>query len=78
MVLAAAPAYIAPQPFFGHYGSGGYGFNGAFTTHDPNAGAGAVYASRPPEYWAAQGIFHPSDRQKWIDRGIFKPTEATK
>jgi len=59
----------APQPVFGSYGTG-YGFNGAYTTHDPNA---SVYASRPPEFWAAQGIFHPHDRQMWIDRGVWKP-----
>jgi hypothetical protein len=69
----------APQPYFGVYGSG-YGFNGAYTTHDPNAGAGAVYASMPPEYWAARGVFHPSDKQRWIDRGVWKPppTEGPK
>jgi hypothetical protein len=26
--------------------------------------------------WAAQGIFHPSDKQKWIDRGVWKPPSA--
>jgi hypothetical protein len=35
--------------------------------------AGSIYASRPPEFWAAHGIFHPSDRQKWIDRGVWQP-----
>jgi hypothetical protein len=71
--------YVAPQPVFGHYGSGGYGFNGSYTTHDPNAGAGAIFASMPPEYWAAQGIFHPSEKQKWIDKGVWKPpTEGPK
>jgi hypothetical protein len=67
----------APQPQFGVYGSGGYGFNGSYTTHDPNAGAGSVYASQPPEYWAERGIFHPNDRQKWIDRGVWKPPEKS-
>jgi hypothetical protein len=65
----------APQPRFGVYGTG-YGFNGAYTTHDPNAGAGAVYASAPPEYWAARGIFHPNDKQMWIDKGVWKPPAA--
>jgi hypothetical protein len=68
----------APTAVFGFYGSGGYGFNGAYTTHDPNAGAGAVFASMPPEYWAARGIFHPSDRQRYIDAGIYKPPEGAK
>jgi hypothetical protein len=75
MVLAAAPAYAPPQPQFGVYG-GSYGFNGAYTTHDPNAGAGAVFASMPPEHWARQGIFHKNDRQMWIDRGVYVPPET--
>ncbi len=41
-----------------------------------NDSAGATYASMPPEFWAAQGIFHPNDRQYWIDRGIYKPPEG--
>jgi hypothetical protein len=73
MVLAAQPEIVAPPPRFGTYGLGGYGFNGSYTTIDPNASASSVYASRPPEFWAAQGIFHPSDKQKWIDRGVWKP-----
>jgi hypothetical protein len=72
MVLAAAPAYAPPMPVFGVYGSG-YGFNGAYTTPDPNAGAGAIFASQPPEVWAAMGHFHPSDRRYWIDKGVWKP-----
>jgi hypothetical protein len=64
----------APLAYFGVYG-GRYGFNGLYTTHDPNASAGEIYASMPPEYWAAQGIFHPSDKQKWIDRGVWKPAQ---
>jgi hypothetical protein len=48
-----------------------FGYN---TASDYNAGWGATYASRPAEYWAARGIFHPSDRQMWIDRGVFKHT----
>jgi hypothetical protein len=27
----------------------------------------------PPEFWAAQGYFHPNDRQKWIDLGVWTP-----
>jgi phage terminase large subunit-like protein len=70
-------AVEAPQPVFSHYGRG-YGWNGAYTTHDPDASAGAVYASMPPEYWAARGVFHPSDRQRWIDKGVYKPAEVPK
>jgi phage terminase large subunit-like protein len=62
----------APLPFFGYYGSGG-GFNGAYWVDDPNASAGAVYASMPPEYWAAQGIFHKNDREYWIRKGVYVP-----
>lgn len=39
-----------------------------------DGGAGG-YASRPAAYWAAQGRFHPDDRQMWIDRGVYKPSE---
>jgi hypothetical protein len=75
MVLAAAPAYEAPQPMFGVYG-GGFGFNGAYITHDPNAGAGAVYASMPPEYWARQGVYHPNDKAYWEAKGVLSPAEG--
>jgi hypothetical protein len=64
-------------PRFGSYTRSGYGFNGSYTTHDPNAGAGEIFASMPPEHWASMGYFHPHDRQKWIDRGVYKPPEAT-
>jgi phage terminase large subunit-like protein len=63
----------APMPVFGSYGSGGRGWNGAYYVGDDNEGWGSTYASKPPEYWAAQGIFHPSDRQRWIDAGVYKP-----
>jgi hypothetical protein len=60
----------APQPQFGVYGSGGYGFNGAYTTHDPNAGAGAVYASMPAAWWTPRGVYHPNDSDRWIREGV--------
>ena len=53
-------------PIFGSYASG------RIEMDDGNAGA-VGYATRPPEYWAAHGIFHPQDRQKWIDAGVYKP-----
>ncbi len=57
----------APKWSFGSYGRS-----------DPPS-AGSVYASRPPEFWAAQGIFHPNDRQMWIDAGVYvPPTEEKK
>jgi hypothetical protein len=59
-------------PRFGSYGTGG-GWNGAYYVGDNNEGWGSRYASQPPEFWAAQGVFHPSDRQKWIDKGVWKP-----
>jgi hypothetical protein len=64
----------APAPRFGVYGRG-YGFNGASTTHDPDASAGEIYASQPAEHWARMGIFHPSDREYWIRKGVWKPPE---
>jgi phage terminase large subunit-like protein len=57
----------APQPVFGTYSRGCIG---------DDRSAGAIFASMPPEFWAAQGHFHPSDRQKWIDAGVFKPPEG--
>lgn len=46
---------------------------GSYGREDERAGWGSTYASRPPEFWAAQGIFHPHDRQRWIDAGVYKP-----
>jgi hypothetical protein len=62
------------QPVFGTYSrsfaSNQFGYCGP----GPDS-AGAVFASMPPEHWAAQGHFHPRDRQMWIDRGVYKPPE---
>jgi hypothetical protein len=64
----------APQACFGTWTTSPcanqFGYN---TAGDHNAGAGEIFASMPPEYWAAQGIFHPNDRQRWIDAGVYKP-----
>lgn len=51
---------------------GSYNIFGGGPIHFAGSGGGD-YASRPPEYWAARGIFHPNDRQMWIDRGIYVP-----
>jgi phage terminase large subunit-like protein len=65
-------AIEATPPRFGTYGSGA-GWNGAYYVGgDEHAGWGTTYASKPPEYWAALGIFHPHDKQMWIDRGVWK------
>ena len=56
-------------PYFGTY------VNGNIEMGD---GAGTGYAAHPPEYWAAQGIFHPQDRQKWIDAGVWTPKQEQK
>jgi hypothetical protein len=78
MVLAAAPAVEATPPRFGVYGnypgSNEFGYCGS----EDNRSAGEIYASMPPEYWAARGIFHPHDRQMWIDRGVYKPPTEEK
>ena len=71
MVSGAQPT----PPRFGSYGRDGIGWNGAYYVGDDSAGWGSTYASRPPEYWAARGIFHPNDREMWISRGIYKPPE---
>jgi len=74
MVSSAQPV----MPVFGTY-SRGAAVNNQFGYCGPGPdSAGAVFASQPAEVWAAQGIFHPSDRRFWIDRGIFKPSEAPK
>jgi hypothetical protein len=70
--------YIAPKPHFGYYGGASPGdvcFDGAHVWRASGAGWGSTYASMPPEHWAAQGIFHPNDKQMWIDKGIWKPPE---
>lgn len=77
MVLAEQPLYAPPQARFGTWGRGGGGFDGHTWHPDPNAGAGAIFASRPPEFWAAQGIFHPNDREMWIRKGVYKPPEKS-
>jgi hypothetical protein len=77
LVLAVATPYQAPTPVFGTWTTSPianqFGYN---TASDHNATAGQVYASMPPEFWAAKGVFHPSDKQKWIDRGVWKPPEG--
>ena len=55
-------------PYFGTYVNGQH--------RDGRRGA-TGYAAHPPEYWAAQGIFHPQDRQKWIDAGVWTPPRGT-
>jgi hypothetical protein len=62
MVLAEAPIYAPPAPSFGTYGR----------SFGPE-GAGAIFASQPPEVWASMGYFHPHDRQRYVDAGIWKP-----
>jgi hypothetical protein len=57
-------------PIFGTY------VNGKIEMDDGSAGA-TGYARHPPEFWAAQGIFHPQDRQKWIDAGVWTPPKGT-
>jgi hypothetical protein len=77
LTLAVATSFEAPAPVFGTYSRNfppsEYGYCGP----GPQS-AGEIFASMPPEHWAAIGHFHPSDRQKWIDRGIFKPQEGSK
>jgi phage terminase large subunit-like protein len=72
MVSGGQPA----QPVFGTYGRNVPSNRFGYIPGGDDSGAGAIYASRPPEFWAEQGIFHPSDRQMWIDRGVYKPPEG--
>jgi predicted phage terminase large subunit-like protein len=64
-------------PRFGTYGSGP-GWNGSHYVGGGGESASSIFASAPPEYWAAMGYFHPHDRERWIREGIYKPPEATK
>src|SRR6266850_5975002 len=67
MVSGAQPA----QPVFGTYGRNVPSNQFGYIPGGDDSGAGAVFASMPPEYWAERGIFHPSDRQMWIDKGVY-------
>jgi hypothetical protein len=58
----------APMPVFGSYG-GAYGFNGSYTTIDPNTPATERFS---PEALAALGYYHPADRAMWIRKGVLK------
>jgi hypothetical protein len=63
-----------PAPVFGTYSLGGsvsnrFGYSGNGDSRPTR------FEDFPAEHWAAQGHFHPHDRQKWIDRGVWKPPE---
>jgi hypothetical protein len=62
----------APQPVFGTWSTSPIQNQFGYNTPGPVT-AGEIYASAPPEYWAARGVFHPHDRQKWIDKGVWRP-----
>jgi hypothetical protein len=66
--LTSARHQVYSGPLSGTY------VNGFVQMDDADAEAKG-FAKQSPEFWAAQGVFHPLDRQKWIDRGIFKPEE---
>ena len=57
-----------PQPVFGTYGRDVSSYCG-----EPDHSAGSVYASRPPEFWAARGVFHKNDEAYWVAKGVWKP-----
>jgi phage terminase large subunit-like protein len=65
-----------PQPFFGTQTTSGGGFNGSHYVDRGGESAGAIFASMPPEYWTAQGIFHKNDREYWIRKGVYVPPEG--
>ena len=77
MVLAAQPVYAPPQPCFGTYGWGA-GWNGAYFVGGGDGSAGSTYASAPAAWWAARGVYHPSDRDRWIKEGVIKPAAEEK
>jgi hypothetical protein len=62
-------------PHFGLTTTTGGGWNGAFYVDRGPETAGSVYASMPPEYWAARGYFHKNDRDYWIRKGVYVPPE---
>jgi len=66
-------------PHFGLTTTTGGGWNGAYWVGDRagnNASAGEIYASRPAADWAREGVFHPRDRQRWIDAVVYVPPEV--
>jgi hypothetical protein len=73
-------AIEATPPRFGIQTTTGGGWNGSYHVDGSgNASAGEVYASAPPEYWAARGIFHKNDEAYWIRKAVWKPpTEGPK
>jgi hypothetical protein len=75
LMLAAPPA---PQPVFGIYGR----FPSNQFGYIPGVGisghAGSVYASRPAEWWARQGVYHPNDKKHWQAKGVLPPDEGPK
>jgi len=57
MVLAAAPEFKPAMAVFGIYSGNVDNELGYCGQGEDNR---SVYASQPPEYWAARGIFHPA------------------
>jgi phage terminase large subunit-like protein len=72
MAAHAAVALAERRAIVAEFGTfdGPYASGGSWSVGNP----GHVHFShRSPEYWASQGLFHPSDRAYWIARGIYKP-----
>ena len=72
--MIAAPRE-APQPQFGVYSRNVPASELGYCGRPGPSSAGEIFASQPPEFWARQGFFHPSDREMWISRGVYVPPE---
>jgi hypothetical protein len=72
--LIGAVEYTPPH--FGWQTTTGGGWNGSHYVDRGGESAGEIYASMPPEYWAARGIYHPRDKEMWIRRGVLPPEGA--
>jgi hypothetical protein len=60
-------------PYFGIQTTTGSGFNGSHYVDRGGESASSIYASAPAAWWAARGVYHPHDRERWIREGVIQP-----
>jgi phage terminase large subunit-like protein len=64
-------------PRFGIQTISGGGWNGSHYVGGSGDSAGEIFASMPPEHWARQGVYHPSDKKHWQAKGVLPPDEGS-